>query len=156
VIGMAGTGPAPNPSSRRQAGGQAHTWTSLPADGHSGEIPAWPFDHQSDRQAREWDRIWRTPQAAEWATRGWYVEVAMYVRWLEASEDPEASLTQQLKVSAELRQYSDLLFLTRASMLKNRVRIAADEVAEKRTERTPSKTSARRRLKVADGAVAGS
>jgi hypothetical protein len=154
---MAGSGPAPNPNSRRQTGTQANTWIDLPAGGYEGPVPAWPFESQSERSAEEWARIWRTPQAAEWSTRGWFVEVAMYVRWLEASDDIEASLTQRLKVSAELRQYSDLLFLTRTSMLKNRVRIAADEVAEKRTEKTTAeKTKARRRLKVADSGVAGS
>lgn len=149
---MAGSGPAPSPTSRRQTGNQAHTWTDLPAEGYQGDIPEWPFLFQSDRASAEWDRIWRTPQAAEWATRGWFVEVAMYVRWLEAADDAELSLSQSLKVSAELRQYSDLLFLTRTSMLKNRVRVRADELAPKREEKKPKK---QRALKVAPDAVAG-
>jgi hypothetical protein len=152
---MAGSGPPPSPTSRRQTGSQAHTWTELPAEGYRGAIPAWPFALQSERQASEWARIWRTPQAAEWATRGWFVEVAMYVRWLEASDDAEHSLTQQLKVSAELRQYSDLLFLTRTSMLKNRVRVRSDEVAEKREQKKPQPPRKRLKVVAADG-VAGS
>lgn len=80
----------------------------------------------------------------------------MYVRWLESADDPELSLTQQLKVSAELRQYSDLLFLTRTSMLKNRVRLKSDDLAEKRAAQ-PAKKSPRERLKVvASDGVAGS
>lgn len=154
---MAGSGPPPNPTSRRQAGNQANTWTDLPAAGYTGPVPEWPFVGSKDRELEVWERIWRTPQAAAWITLGWTFDIALYVRWqVAASESEDSSLTEALKAGNEARQWSDRLGLNPTAMLKNRWRVRADEVAEKRTEKTAAKTSVRRRLKVADDAVAGS
>jgi len=154
---MAGSGPAPNPNSRRQAGNQAHTWTDLPASGYDGPIPAWPMAGQKDREAEVWQQIWRTPQAAAWITLGWTFDIALYVRWMvNAADNEDADLTASLKAGNEARQWSDRLGLNPTAMLKNRWRVKADEVAEKRTEKASGAETARRRLKVADDAVAGS
>lgn len=152
---MAGSGPPPNPTSRRQTGNQANTWTDLPAAGYTGPVPEWPFAGSKDRELEVWERIWRTPQAAAWITLGWTFDIALYVRWqVAASESEDSTLTEALKAGNEARQWSDRLGLNPTAMLKNRWRVRADEVAEKRTEKTSAKTSARRRLKVADGEVA--
>lgn len=141
---MAGSGPPPNPNSRRQTGNQANTWTDLPAGGFAGAIPEWPFSAASDNELEVWSRIWRTPQAAAWLGLGWFHEVAIYVRVLEAAAEGD------MKAITESRLRSGELGLTQNGMLKNRWRIAADEVAQKRE--APKK--ARRRLVVADDAVA--
>jgi hypothetical protein len=60
-----------------------------------------------------------------------------------------------MKAITEARLRSVELGLTPTGMLKNRWRIKADEVAVKRDDKTADKTKARRRLKVADDAVAG-
>ena len=146
---MAGNGPPPNPGSRRQSGNQAHTWTSLPAGGYTGDVPAWPFSTVSDLEQAMWDRYWRKPQAAAWASFGMVDEVALYVR--AVLEGAAGSI----KAVTEARQWAKPLGLTPDGMLHNRWRIASDEVSEKRQERTVEATP-RRRLKVADGAVAGS
>ena len=156
---MAGSGPAPNPNSRRQAGGQAHTWTDLPASGRVGETPKWPLvapqmgdltEVVSIREAEVWESIWRTPQAVAWERLGWNHEVALYVRTLVVAE------LGDLKATTEARQWSDRLGLNPTSMLKNRWRVRSDEVAEKREQAGQSTgTKNRRRLKVADSAVAG-
>lgn len=154
---MAGSGPAPNPMSRRQTGNQANTWTDLPAGGYQGDVPEWPFSGGTVRELEVWAQIWRTPQAAAWITMGWTFDIALYVRWqVAASESGESSLTEALKAGNEARQWSDRLGLNPTAMLKNRWRVSVDEVAEKRTEKTAAKTTARRRLKVADSEVAGS
>jgi hypothetical protein len=156
---MAGSGPAPNPTSRRQAGtSQANTWTDLPAAGYIGPIPEWPFSGSKARELEVWSQIWRTPQAAAWITLGWTFDIALYVRWqVAASESEAATLTEALKAGNEARQWSDRLGLNPTAMLKNRWRVRSDEVTEKRAEKTTAaKTKARRRLKVADDAVAGS
>ena len=154
---MAGTGPAPNANSRRQTGNQANTWTDLPAGGYAGAIPEWPFVGRSERELEVWSQIWRTPQAAAWITLGWTFDIALYVRWqVAASESEESSLTEALKAGNEARQWSDRLGLNPTAMLKNRWRVRADEIGEKRTEKSATSTKARRRLKVADDAVAGS
>jgi hypothetical protein len=60
-----------------------------------------------------------------------------------------------MKAITEARLRSVELGLTPTGMLKNRWRIKVDEVAVKR-DGAADKTKARRRLKVADDAVAGS
>lgn len=155
---MAGSGPPPNPTSRRQTGNQANTWTDLPAGGYVGAIPEWPFAGSKERELEVWAQIWRTPQAAAWITLGWTFDIALYVRWqVAASDNDDASLNEALKAGNEARQWSDRLGLNPTAMLKNRWRVRVDEVTEKRSEKTAAKTTARRRLKVADSdVVAGS
>lgn len=154
---MAGSGLPPNPNSRRQKlGAQASTWTELPAQGFAGEVPDWPLGGSIlvetlgtyDRERELWAAIWRTPQAEAWHRNGWARDVALYVRFFCIGE------TGRLDEAKEARMWSDRLGLNPAAMLKNRWRVAVDEVAEKRTEKTAEKTKTRRRLKVADDNVA--
>ncbi len=145
---MAGSGPAPNPNSRRQSGNQAHTWLDLPAGGYRGEIPEWPLGEQTDAEAEMWARYWRKPQAAAWARIQLVDEVALYVRvfLMGASGD--------VKAMTEARQCGERLGLNPTAMLKNRWRVRPDEVTEQREAKQPPGTKARRRLKVADDAMA--
>lgn len=153
---MGGSGPAPNPSSRRQTGNQAHTWLDLPAAGFTGEVPAWPLGHSllvqtlgtADRELELWETIWRTPQAEAWNRNGWDRDVALYVRFFTIGE------TGRLDEAKEARMWSDRLGLNPAAMLKNRWRVRADELTEQREAKKSPGTKARRRLKVADNAVA--
>lgn len=145
---MAGSGPPPNPNSRKQSGNQAHTWTDLPANGYGGDVPEWPLPAETDRESELWAGLWQTPQAAAWAPLRWAADVALYVRVLTVAEMGD------MKAITEARLRSVELGLTPTGMLKNRWRIKADEVAVKR-DRTAEKVTARRRLKVADDAVAG-
>jgi hypothetical protein len=121
----------------------------LPPEGRAGEAPEWPLPGEAPDT---WGELWSTPQAAAWERMGWTRVVARYVHILSLCEDPE-SMTAALL--GEARQMEDRLGLTPMSMLRLRWEIAPDEVAEKRTEKTTAKTKARRRLKVADDAVAG-
>lgn len=143
---MAGSGPPPSPTSRKQTGSQAHTWTDLPPGGFAGPVPAWPLRGQSDREAELWESLWRTPQAAAWARLGWTVDTALYVRVLTAAEEGD------MKAITEARLRSLELGLTPTGMLKNRWRVGRDEVEEKRAEKAAPKK--RRTLKVAPNAVA--
>ena len=146
---MAGTGPTPNPNSRRQTGNQAHTWLDLPADGYDGEIPDWPLATVSEEESAMWSRYWCKPQAAAWARMQLVDEVALYVRaFLKGAEG-------DVKAMTEARQCGDRLGLNPAAMLKNRWRVRADEVTEQReAKKAAPGAKARRRLKVADNAVA--
>ena len=154
---MAGSGPAPNPNSRRQTGNQAHTWTDLPAAGYAGKIPAWPLltpeadgaEQFHERELEVWAAIWRTPQAEAWHRNGWGHDAALYVRYLVLGE------AGSLDSAKEARMWSDRLGLNPAAMLKNRWRVRPDEVSEQRKTKASPATKARRRLKVADDAVAG-
>ena len=144
---MAGTGPTPNPNSRRQTGNQAHTWLDLPATGYDGAIPEWPLVTVTDDELAMWERYWRKPQASAWARMCLVDEVALYVRaFLKGAEG-------DVKAMTEARQCGDRLGLNPAAMLKNRWRVATDEVGEQRSRKKPTQ---KRRLVVASDAVAGS
>lgn len=150
---MAGSGPAPSPTSRRQTGNQAHTWTDLPAEGRQGDAPGWPLievdrgehtDAVALRELEVWRAIWRTPQAVAWDRLGWTHDVALYVRTLVAAE------LGDLKSTTEARQWSDRLGLNPTAMLKNRWRVRVDEVEERRA----AKPKKKRALVAVDDAVA--
>lgn len=139
---MAGTGPTPNPGSRRQAGTQAHTWTDLPAEGYQGGAPDWPIGAATDAELAMWSRYWRKPQASAWAAMMMVDEIALYVRTFLAG------VSGDVKATTEARQMADRLGLNPTAMLKNRWRIKSDDLAEKRETKTPVKKSPRERLKV--------
>jgi hypothetical protein len=147
---MAGSGPAPNPNSRRQSGNQAHTWLDLPASGYQGEIPEWPLGEQTEAEAEMWARYWRKPQAAAWARIKLVDEVALYVRVFLMGVRGEGDV----KAMTEARQCGERLGLNPTAMLKNRWRVRPDEVTEQREAKQAPGSKARRRLKVADDAVA--
>lgn len=144
-------GPAPKPADQvRRRNAPAANTVKLPPEGRRGLAPKWPL---ADETPQTWVDLWATPQAAAWERLGWTRVVARYVHILELCERPE-SMTAALL--AEARQMEDRLGLTPMSMLRLRWEIAADEVGERRTGKTAAKTTARRRLKVADSAVARS
>ena len=138
---MAGTGPVPNPASRRQSGSQAGTWTDLPAGGFTGVVPEWPLPGKPAAAERlMWARYWVKPQAAAWSAMGMVDEVALYVRAFLAAAAGDS------RVAPEARQWASILGLTPASMLKNRWRIREVEVGES----PAASSSPRRTLKVAE------
>lgn len=67
---MAGSGPIPDPDSRRSASG-AHSWTILPASGRPGPAPELPpLRSWSDQTRAWWAGLWATPQATQWDASG--------------------------------------------------------------------------------------
>jgi hypothetical protein len=104
------------------------------------------IDAQRGLEIRVWGSVWRTPQAAVWAQQQWSRDVAQYVRHKVLGE------LGSLKDATEARQWSDRLGLNPAAMLRNRWRVAADEVAARRAPAAPAaaagKMSARDRFKV--------
>jgi hypothetical protein len=144
------SGPPPDPNAlRRDRPSDAAGWTTLPAGGFAGEIPAWPLTEATPREDVLWSAAWRSPQAAAWARMGWSHDVALYVRHLGLAEAGD------MKAAGEARQWSDRLGLNPAAMLRNRWRVAPDEVGQRReTRQAPAtvRVSARDRLaKVAAG-----
>lgn len=139
-------GPAPKPADQvRRRNAPAANTLKLPPEGRTGATPDWPLIGD---EPQTWVDLWATPQAAAWERLGWTRVVARYVHILTLCGNPE-SMTAALL--GEARQMEDRLGLTPMSMLRLRWEIAADEVAEQRAA-TPKK--ARRRLVVADDAVA--
>lgn len=97
-----------------------------------------------------WRKLWRTPQAAQWARNKWDREVAQYVRHKAAAE------IGSLEDSKEARMRADALGLTPKGMRTLLWVVPADEVTEKREQRgqaatgTDGKPAQRRRLKAVD------
>lgn len=145
--GHARSGPAPDPNALRRER-DAGEWVVLPAEGRQGEPPEWPLVGHTEREAELWALMWRKPQAVMWERNGQQIEVALYVRNLTIVELPGSPVN----LGTLLRQQADALGLTVPGMRANRWRIARDEVAEKRAEKTaPRRASARSRLKVIAG-----
>lgn len=93
-----------------------------------------------------WKDLWSTPQAVAWEQLRWTREVALYVRWQVLAE------LGDIDAGKEARQWSDRLGLNPAAMLRNRWRVATDEVGARRAAAAPPKAnSLRDRLKALDG-----
>ncbi|TMZ64283.1 hypothetical protein EMG21_29325 [Klebsiella pneumoniae] len=147
------SGPPPDPNAlRRDRPADAAGWTTLPADGRTGDPPEWPLLWQTQREHDLWKREWRRPQAVMWEAYGQQVEVAMYVRLMAVVEDPDnkANTSERQKL---FRQYLDSLGLSVQGMLRNRWRIEPPESSTMDSDRgsTPQRRPARERFKVVLG-----
>ena len=140
------SGPPPDPNSRRQqTKSQASGWVDLPSEGRTGDVPDWPLAQGSEHELAVWASLWTLPQAVAWESQRIPPRVvAMYVRFTVLAED-------DIKAATEARQAEDRLGLNPAAMLRNRWRIKADDLAERREVKKP-RTS--RRLVVADAVEA--
>lgn len=98
-----------------------------------------------------WLKLWRTPQACEWARLRWDRDVAQYVRHKAAAE------IGSLDDSREARQRGHHLGLTPKGMKDLMWTVAVDEMAarreEKKTQQQDDEVSKRRRTrpKAVDG-----
>lgn len=109
-------GPVANPYSRRslRGGGGASTVTYLPAEGYDGPVPAWPLDTEpSTVELDLWGKLWRTPQAAEWARGGYERLVGRLAMLMIVAEDPSKPSAALL---GEVRQLEDRLGLSPMAM----------------------------------------
>jgi hypothetical protein len=97
-----------------------------------------------DGEKHLWSKLWRTPQACEWARLKWDREVAQYVRHKAAAE------IGSIDDSREARLRGEALGLTPKGMRSLMWVVASDEVGQKRQERTASTTPSRPRLRAVD------
>lgn len=82
-----------------------------------------------DTEKDLWRKLWRTPQACEWARLRWDRDVAQYVRHKAAAE------IGSLEDSREARQRGHHLGLTPKGMKDLMWTIAVDQVAQRRAEK---------------------
>lgn len=175
---MAGSGPAPSPSSRRQTGNQAHTWLDLPAGGYDGEIPEWPLvtnaasgekllndpEGESSRKSKKIPIYRDAARLDEREQHHWSLiwRSPQAAAWALNGWSHDVALYVRYLVlgefgdldsAKEARMWSDRLGLNPTAMLKNRWRVRPDETAAKREQK---QGKPKRRLKVVDDAVAGS
>lgn len=143
--GHAHSGPAPDPNALRRDR-DSSGWTLLPAAGREGEVPEWPLDAQTAREAVLWKREWRRPQALMWERNGQELEVAMYVRSLAAAERLDAAVAARTLV----RQQQESLGLSVPGLARNRWAIEA-ETRQAAPAARPVGRSAKDRFKVVSG-----
>lgn len=129
----------------------------LPREGRRGPVPEWPLEVRvfprnaaeqvrvAAREAELWAAIWATPHAVMWEPAGWFAEVAFYVRAVVVAEAGD------VKAMTEMRQWSDRLGLNPAAMLRNRWKVATDEVTERRRAAPAPVASLRDRARRAEG-----
>jgi hypothetical protein len=138
------SGPPPDPNALRRDRKSDGEWTRLPAEGRSGDAPAWPLSEQSSREAALWDAEWRRPQAVMWERNGQQLEVALYVRSVVDAESPKATVAARTLV----RQQMEALGLSVPGLLRNRWLIVSDEITPRRRVQ---ESTMRDRLKALDG-----
>lgn len=142
------SGPQVDPRSGR-SDSRGLKFTALPSEGFDGDVPEFDLPDATDRELEVWADLWATPQAAAWAAESWRIRtVALYCRWSVRSEGdvPAAFLGQ-------VHRLGDQIGLTPAGLRENGWAIAADEVTEKRTEKTApeGKAAPARRLRSVNG-----
>ncbi len=143
--GHARSGPPPDPTSLRSA--KAGDWVVLPAGERTDPAPDWPLTPATDRELTLWERWWRKPEAALWANDGSEDYVALTVRMFAEAEVEKASAENRKTVRMMMAD----LYLTRDAKARARIRIAADETAERRAAKPAAAKSSRSRMKVVPG-----
>lgn len=144
------SGPSVDPRSAR-SDSRGLKFTALPSEGFDGDAPEFDLPEATARELEVWANLWSTPQAAAWDAEPWRIRtVAMYCRWSVRSEGdvPAAFLGQ-------VHRLGDQIGLTPAGLRENGWAIAADEVTEKRAEKTSdpeAKAAPARRLRSVNGA----
>lgn len=152
--GHAKSGPRPDPKSERSER-RGFKLTELPSTGYDGDVPEWPIrPAPTDTELEYWQRAWRTPQACVWSRAEWrwlIPDVARWVRLAVRCDDPAAPAT----LIARLSPAADNIGLTAAGLSRMGAAIKADELADKRAERSevdkPAVTPPVRRLRSAVG-----
>lgn len=137
------SGPAPDPNALRRDRKDDAQWVTLPAEGFTGEAPAFPLIDESGMELSLWAALWSKPQAVMWDRLGLKYQVAAYVRAYSESTLPDAAAglkTAVLRMEGELG-------LSLPGMHSLRWVIAEDELSDRRDETKPGGTSARDRLK---------
>ncbi|MDF2915980.1 MAG: hypothetical protein K0S70_197 [Microbacterium sp.] len=125
------SGPAPDPSSGR-SDRRGLSFTALPAEGFTGPVPDFPLPGCTDRELEVWESLWRTPQAAAWATAAWrWQAIGELVRLQVRAEAQDSPAT----LFERIRQWRADLGLTPAGLKENGWAIAADEVTARREDR---------------------
>jgi hypothetical protein len=153
------SGPPADENSAR-SDGRGYVLSALPAEGYSGRVPAFPLPRQKSdvlarRETAVWKRVWKTPQACAWSmpSESWRIPaVAMYVRVLVRCEDPATPAA----LFAQMHRLADQIGLTTAGLAEMGWKVAPDELAEKRAEKSGDSADAaparKRRLRSVDEA----
>ena len=141
------SGPGKDPNSGR-SDRLGFKLTALPSEGYAGPVPDFPLPGVTDRELEVWTSLWSTPQACAWSMQSWrWLSIADLVRLQVRGEARDAPVN----IATVVRQLRADLGLTPAGLKENGWAIAADELAERRSDRTERPKSSRDRMKAAGG-----
>lgn len=143
------SGPPADPNALRRLRKDDAQWTVLPAEGRTEDAPDWPLTEATPREMVLWHRWWRKPEAFLWQADGSIDYVALTVRMFAEAEVEKASAENRKTVRMMMAD----LYLTRDAKDRARIRVAEDELAEKRDApvKPAQQKSARDRFQVVDG-----
>jgi hypothetical protein len=137
------SGPGVDPLSGR-SDSRGVKFAALPSEGFDGDVPAFSLPSPSGRELEVWADLWETPQAAAWSLQPWrWDQIADLVRMQVRSEASDAPVG----IYSHIRAVRADLGLTPAGLKENGWAIAADEVAEKRSEQFETGDAPVRRLR---------
>ena len=155
------SGPRPDPMSAR-SDSKGLAYVSLPAEGFTGKVPAFPLEALKDpetgrvskvsrREKQIWREHWGFPQAVVWAGEPWrwptLAQLCRLMAVVEFTPDSSAALVGQL------HRFRDQLGLTPAGLKENGWQISAVPVAvvEPKEAKKPSLSGSRARVLKAVG-----
>ena len=105
----------------------------LPMEGYQGPIPEWPLSEANMLELERWERLWRTPMAAQWVRMHIDTVVARYVRIaLMAEDDSNQTSVAMSNIKGEARQLESLLGLNPSALKRLEWEIVPDELEEAR------------------------
>lgn len=129
------SGPPADPSSGR-SDARGFTLTTLPAEGFEGDAPDWPLAvAPSAAELAAWLWAWSTPQACAWSlpSEEWRIPfVAQWARLHVRCSEPDAPGN----LFASLFRLEDRIGLSTAGLAEMGWRVAVDETATRRAERS--------------------
>jgi len=143
------TGPPKDPNALRRDRDKIE-FVHLPAEGRTGETPAFPLDRPAQRELTLWEAEWRRPQAIMWEADGQQLEVGLYVRAVVVAEGDKATAADRGLV---LRAMSDL-GLTQGGLAKNRWIIDGRTEEQVKSSDGPNRRTAKSRFKTIEGGAA--
>lgn len=150
------SGPQANENSGR-SDQRGYSLTALPAEGYAGPVPDYPLPPRfqlddedgvgaaiNERELALWRWLWTTPQACAWSmpSERWRLHtIAMYVRTFVICEGSEATAADK----GSLHRFADQIGMTTAGLAEMGWKIAVDETATKRAEKSASSAPAPRK-----------
>lgn len=128
--GHSRSGPAPRPGSGR-SDARGLKFKGLPSEGYSGAVPEFPRQVVFGTELSHWERVWRTPQAALWASDQWswvVPAVAHYCALMAQSELADCPVG----VHAQIRGRETDILLSSDALARAGYQVVSDELQEKR------------------------
>lgn len=121
------------------------TKIQLPIDGYDGPYPDWPLVEGTEMELFRWERLWRTPMAAQWVRMHIETTLARYVRIALLAESDQSTSVAMSNIKGEARQLEKELGIGPSALKRLEWEIADEEPAQ-----AAAKVSSIRRFEIVD------